>query len=153
MVPSLKSLTNMPASAYQKIYDVVRLIPIGKVATYGQIADLAGLYGKARLVGYALFQVELESDVPWQRVVNAKGEISYSTAREGGDYLQKNLLEQEGIEFKANGSIDLKLYRWDAPIDLLTETPSKLDELLVNVTPEVIDGEYDWGKSVGKELW
>jgi methylated-DNA-protein-cysteine methyltransferase related protein len=107
----------MPASAYQKIYDVVRLIPIGKVATYGQIADLAGLYGKARLVGYALFQVELESDVPWQRVVNAKGEISYS------------------------------------PIDLLTETPSKLDELLVNVTHEVIGGEYDWGQSVGKELW
>jgi methylated-DNA-protein-cysteine methyltransferase related protein len=147
----------MPASAYHKIYDVVRQIPIGKVATYGQIADLAGLYGKARLVGYALFQVELASDIPWQRVVNAKGEISYSTARSGGDYLQKNLLEQEGITFKANGAIDLKLYRWDAPIDLLTETTSpktyQLDELLVNITPEIMGGEYDWGQPVGKEVW
>jgi alkylated DNA nucleotide flippase Atl1 len=60
-------------SKYTRIYDVVRRIPWGKVATYGQVADLAGLYGKARLVGYALYQVPLESDVPWQRVVNARG--------------------------------------------------------------------------------
>ena len=79
-------------SKYQQIYDVVRKIPPGKVLTYGQVAELAGLYGKARLVGYALFKVELASDLPWQRVVNAKGEISYSEARCGGDYLQKNLL-------------------------------------------------------------
>jgi methylated-DNA-protein-cysteine methyltransferase related protein len=105
-------------SKYTQIYDVVRRIPWGKVATYGQVADLAGLYGKARLVGYALYQVPLESDVPWQRVVNAKGEISYSVAREGGDHLQKNLLEQEGIKFKANGSIDLQADRWMADPDI-----------------------------------
>jgi methylated-DNA-protein-cysteine methyltransferase related protein len=104
-------------SKYTQIYDVVRRIPWGKVATYGQVADLAGLYGKARLVGYALYQVPLESDVPWQRVVNAKGDISYSVAREGGDHLQKNLLEQEGIKFKENGSIDLGTYRWSVDPD------------------------------------
>lgn len=108
-------------SKYQIIYDVVRKIPIGKVLTYGQVAELAGLYGKARLAGYALFRVDLESDIPWQRVVNAKGEISYSEARCGGDYLQKTLLEQEGIEFKANNCIDLKKYRWQPPLDLMDE--------------------------------
>jgi methylated-DNA-protein-cysteine methyltransferase related protein len=108
-------------SKYQIIYDVVRKIPVGKVLTYGQVAELAGLYGKARLAGYALFRVELESDIPWQRVVNAKGEISYSEARCGGDYLQKTLLEQEGIEFKANNCIDLKKYRWQPPLDLMDE--------------------------------
>jgi methylated-DNA-protein-cysteine methyltransferase related protein len=105
-------------SKYQKIYDVVRKIPPGKVATYGQVAELAGIYGKARLVGYALFRVEIASDIPWQRVVNSKGEISYSIAREGGDYLQKTLLEQEGIEFDRSHRIDLKIYRWQAFFDL-----------------------------------
>ncbi len=111
---------NQP-SKYQIIYDVVRRIPVGKVLTYGQVAELAGLYGKARLAGYALFRVELESDIPWQRVVNAKGEISYSEARCGGDYLQKTLLEQEGIKFKVNNCIDLKKYRWQPPLDLMDE--------------------------------
>jgi methylated-DNA-protein-cysteine methyltransferase related protein len=108
-------------SKYCAIYDVVRKIPIGKVLTYGQVAELAGLYGKARLVGYALFRIDLESDIPWQRVVNAKGEISYSEARCGGDYLQKNLLEQEGIEFKVENRIDLKKYRWQPPLDLMDD--------------------------------
>jgi methylated-DNA-protein-cysteine methyltransferase related protein len=108
-------------SKYQVIYDVVRKIPVGKVLTYGQVAELAGLSGKARLAGYALFRVELASDIPWQRVVNAKGEISYSEARCGGDYLQKTLLEQEGIEFKVNNCIDLKKYRWQPPLDLMDE--------------------------------
>jgi methylated-DNA-protein-cysteine methyltransferase related protein len=103
---------NDRTSKYQRIYDVVRKIPPGKVLTYGLVADLAGLYGKPRLVGYALFRVEIDSDIPWQRVVNAKGEISYSEARCGGDYLQKTLLEQEGIEFMKGDRIDLKKYLW-----------------------------------------
>ncbi|NJL53174.1 MAG: MGMT family protein [Hydrococcus sp. SU_1_0] len=94
-------------SNYDRIYRTVRQIPWGKVATYGQIADLAGLYGKARLVGYALFRVQIADDIPWHRVINAQGEISYSFQRQGGDYLQKVLLEEEGIEFKSNGKIDL----------------------------------------------
>lgn len=99
-------------SQYDRIYDIVRQIPWGKVATYGQIADLAKLYGKARLVGYALFRVQIADDIPWHRVINAKGEISYSFKRQGGDYLQKVLLEEEGVKFKKNGKIDLNQYRW-----------------------------------------
>lgn len=109
---------NDRTSKYHKIYDVVRQIPPGKVLTYGLVAELAGLYGRSRLVGYALFQVEIDSDIPWQRVVNAKGEISYSEARCGGDYLQKTLLEQEGIEFIKGDRIDLKRYLWRVPIEL-----------------------------------
>jgi methylated-DNA-protein-cysteine methyltransferase related protein len=96
-------------STYAKIYAVVRRIPVSKVATYGQVADLAGL---ARLVGYALYKVEIAGNIPWQRVVNAQGQVSYSTARNGADHLQKNLLEQEGIKFNAQGKIDLKVDRW-----------------------------------------
>ena len=99
-------------SQYDRIYAIVKQIPPAKVATYGQVADLAGLYGKARLVGYALFRVDIAEDIPWHRVINAKGEISYSFQRQGGDYLQKVLLEQEGVEFKSNGKIDLNKYRW-----------------------------------------
>lgn len=100
-------------STYEQIYAVVRLIPSGKVATYGQIADLAHLYGKARLVGYALYRVDSRSsDVPWHRVINAKGEISYSSLRHGGDYLQRYLLEQEGIKFTREGKINLREYLW-----------------------------------------
>jgi methylated-DNA-protein-cysteine methyltransferase related protein len=105
------SLSNA-GSTYEKIYAVVRRIPLGKVATYGQVAGLAGLSGKARLVGYALYKVEIAGDIPWQRVVNAQGAVSYSTARNGADYLQRNLLEQEGIEFNAQGKINLKVDRW-----------------------------------------
>ena len=106
-------------SQYDRIYATVRLIPRGKIATYGQIADLAGLYGKARLVGYALFRVDIKDDIPWHRVINAKGEISYSFQRQGGDYLQEVLLEEEGIEFKDNGKIDLGKYRWQPDINTL----------------------------------
>ena len=99
-------------SQYDRIYAIVEQIPAGKVATYGQVADLAGLYGKARLVGYALFRVDIKKDIPWHRVINAKGEISYSFQRQGGDYLQRVLLQKEGVEFKSNNKIDLHRYRW-----------------------------------------
>lgn len=100
-------------SSYNEIYAVVRQIPYGRVATYGQVAELANLYGKARLVGYALFQVNAsEAEIPWHRVVNAKGEISYSSLRRGGDYLQRSLLEAEGIEFSTEGKINLVRYQW-----------------------------------------
>lgn len=90
----------------------MRQIPRGKVATYGQIADLANLYGKARLVGYALYRVDKESDIPWHRVINAKGEISYSPLRHGADYIQKSLLEQEGVKFNSNERVNLREYLW-----------------------------------------
>ena len=100
-------------SAYDKIYAVVRQIPPGQVATYGQVAELAGLAGQARLVGYALYRVATASeDIPWQRVINAKGEVSQSPFRHGTDHLQRVLLEREGIEFNAAGRISLKQYQW-----------------------------------------
>ncbi|MBD2312258.1 MGMT family protein [Desertifilum sp. FACHB-1129] len=102
-------------TVYDDIYEIVRQIPRGKVATYGQIADLAQLYGKARLVGYALYRVDPKSDIPWHRVVNAKGEISHSSLRYGTDYLQKALLEEEGVEFSPEEKINLRQYLWQAP--------------------------------------
>lgn len=99
-------------STYNHIYQIVRQIPHGRVATYGQVADLANLYGKARLVGYALYRVDMRSDVPWHRVINAKGEISQSPSRYGAEYLQRNLLEQEGIKFSPEGKINLREYLW-----------------------------------------
>ncbi|MEM9214838.1 MAG: MGMT family protein [Cyanobacteria bacterium P01_F01_bin.150] len=100
-------------SSYDSIYAVVRQIPEGKVATYGQVAELANLPRRARLVGYALYQVDMKhSDIPWQRVINAKGEISHSIFRHGTDYAQRALLEDEGIEFDAKGRINLSVYRW-----------------------------------------
>jgi methylated-DNA-protein-cysteine methyltransferase-like protein len=98
---------------YERIWSVVRKVPRGRVATYGQIAEVAGLEGHARQVGYALHNLPERSNVPWHRVVNAKGEIS---ARTGGDSheLQRMLLEAEGIEFDAKGRMDLKRYRWNA---------------------------------------
>jgi methylated-DNA-protein-cysteine methyltransferase related protein len=99
-------------STYDAIYNVVRQIPAGTVATYGQVAELAGLGGKPRLVGYALYRVPPQLEIPWHRVINAKGEISYSPLRDGMDHLQKALLEKEGITFNPNGKIDLKRHRW-----------------------------------------
>ncbi len=102
-------------STYDRIYEIVLQIPVSKVATYGQIADLAGLHGKARLVGYALFKVDTDSpDIPWHRVVNAKGEVSHSSLRKGSDYLQKHLLEEEGIEFDPKGRVNLDRYQWQS---------------------------------------
>lgn len=107
-------------SAYHLIYAVVQQIPLGKVATYGQIAALAGMPGQARLVGYALYRVAASAAVPWQRVVNAKGEISQSPFRYGNDHLQRSLLEQEGIQFDAAGRINLRDYLWQ-PAPLSTD--------------------------------
>lgn len=100
-------------TTYDAIYTVVRQIPEGQVATYGQVAELAHLPGKARLVGYALYRVDLpSSDIPWHRVVNSQGEVSYSSLRRGTDYLQRSLLEAEGIQFNLDGKINLRQYQW-----------------------------------------
>ena len=96
---------------YELVWSVVRNVPRGRVATYGQIAELAGLEGHARQVGYALHNLPATSDVPWHRVVNAKGEISPRTAGDSHE-LQRMLLEAEGVELDANGRIDLTKYRW-----------------------------------------
>lgn len=99
-------------SNYDRIYSVVRQIPYGKVATYGLVAELAGLPRRARLVGYALYRVAPDSEIPWHRVINAKGQISESPVRYGSDYLQRSLLEAEGIQFDLQGRIPLSTYLW-----------------------------------------
>jgi methylated-DNA-protein-cysteine methyltransferase-like protein len=98
-------------SNYDRIYAVVRRIPHGRVASYGQVAELAGLGGHARQVGYALHALTSERAVPWHRVVNARGEIS-ARSDPGDDSLQRQRLEREGVEFDAGGRIELERYRW-----------------------------------------
>ena len=98
-------------SCYPRIYKIVKLIPYGKVATYGQVADLAGLIGKPRVVGYALFRVVDSMEIPWHRVINAKGEVSRSSLRDGNDDRQQSLLEGEGIVFNKR-KLDFSVYRW-----------------------------------------
>jgi len=106
-------------SSYTTIYTIVRQIPKGRVATYGQVATLANLPGQARLVGYALYNLDPKtSDVPWQRVVNARGEISQSPQRYGADAWQRAVLEAEGIQFNPAGKIDLRQYRWQPDLPL-----------------------------------
>lgn len=105
----------MSLDSYRRIYAVVRKIPKGRIATYGQVARLAGLPGAARLVGYALHALHdrhaEDRSVPWQRVVNARGEIS-ARSWPGAGELQRGALEDEGIEFDRRGRIRLASYQW-----------------------------------------
>ena len=105
-------MSNPPESdPHTKIRTWVRRIPSGRVATYGQIAQLAGLGAHARLVGYALAALPEDSDVPWHRVVNAQGRVS-PRGTPGWDRLQRALLEGEGICFGASERIDLAKQGW-----------------------------------------
>ena len=92
-------------------------IPQGKLATYGQIAEWIGAYGCARQVGWALRRLPLPSPVPWQRVVNARGRISWSVGRQGSDWIQRQLLIAEGIPVDGEGRLPLGRYLW-RPVDL-----------------------------------
>lgn len=98
---------------YQRIYALVRQIPPGKVATYGQIARLVGGC-TPRMVGYAMAAVPNGSDVPWQRVINSKGGVS-PRANPIGEITQRMLLEEEGVVFNDQDRTDLKLFGWIAP--------------------------------------
>ena len=98
--------------AVEAICAVIRRIPVGWVATYGQVAAMAGMPRRARLVGRVLQRLDPGTKIPWHRVVNAKGEVSYSLSRNGGDILQRRLLEKEGIEFDAKNRLDLERCRW-----------------------------------------
>lgn len=103
---------NAKSEAYERIHAMVRRIPRGRVATYGQIAELAGLPGHARQVGYALHALRHDDrNVPWQRVINARGECS-ARSEPGGEHVQRQMLEREGVTFDGAGRIDLARFGW-----------------------------------------
>ena len=104
-------MISVGSNSYQRIYAVVRRIPEGRVATYGQVASLAGLAGHARQVGYALHALPDGTAVPWHRVVNANGGISLRSMA-GGELVQRGLLEREGIRLDPRGRVPLARVRW-----------------------------------------
>jgi methylated-DNA-protein-cysteine methyltransferase-like protein len=101
------------AGTYERIYALVRRIPAGRVATYGQIAAMEGR-ASARMVGWAMAALPAGSDVPWQRVINARGEVS-ERAGGGGTARQRERLQAEGVLFDARGRVDLARAGWDGP--------------------------------------
>ena len=96
------------------VYALVKKIPRGKVATYGQLAKLLGLPRHARHVGYALAATPENVKTPWHRVINAQGRISLRLTnwQSGSDDLQRILLEAEGVVFDVSGKINLKRFGW-----------------------------------------
>ncbi|MGL6133376.1 MAG: MGMT family protein [Prochlorococcaceae cyanobacterium] len=99
----------------QRVYAAVALVPAGRLATDGPIAELIGAYGCARQVGWALRRLALPSPVPWHRVVNAQGRISFTPSREGSDWIQRQLLLAEGIAVDGEGRLPLRRYLWVPP--------------------------------------
>jgi methylated-DNA-protein-cysteine methyltransferase-like protein len=114
---------------FERVYALVRCIPPGRVATYGQIARLLGQPHAARTVGWALRGVPEDSNVPWQRVVNASGRISIRDPQSVAE--QRSLLEAEGLVFGPDDQIDLDRFGWDGlsefEVRLLMENPEKPD--------------------------
>ena len=100
-------------SVYERIYTLVREIPSGKVATYGQIASMVGGC-TARMVGYAMAAVRPEYEVPWQRVINRQGKISPRSGGKGA-IIQRQLLEAEGVEFNDRDRVDFTIVGWQGP--------------------------------------
>ena len=100
---------------YERIYATVRRIPKGRVATYGQVARLAGLPGRARQIGYALSALPEDAahrSVPWHRVVNAQGAVSLRAFPGEGHDEQRRRLEAEGVELDARGRLSLRKVQW-----------------------------------------
>jgi methylated-DNA-protein-cysteine methyltransferase-like protein len=104
---------NATRETQERFYAVIRRIPRGRVATYGQVAALAGLPRRARMVGQALSTAPEDVAVPWQRVVNAQGRISARGGIGWEEGYQRHLLEEEGVVFSAGGRIDLERFGWD----------------------------------------
>lgn len=103
--------TEREQNTFERIYEIVRQIPYGQVATYGQIAALAGNKRLSRVVGYALHVNPDPATIPCYRVVNRLGEVSRAFAFGGGNR-QVELLEAEGVQF-IDGRVDMKHYQWN----------------------------------------
>ena len=104
----------LAAVRFACVYAAVKKIPRGKVATYGQIALLAGMPRAARQVGYALRATPANIKIPWHRVINAQGRVSMRLHdwQSGSDDYQRVLLEAEGVEFSVESKINLKKFQW-----------------------------------------
>ena len=100
--------SNVPGGPRERIWTVVAAIPAGRVATYGQVAELAGLPRAARLVGQTMSRLPPDTRLPWHRVINAAGAVSI---RGAGGTRQRALLEAEGVAF-VRGRVDLARVRW-----------------------------------------
>lgn len=107
------TLELMPSSFFTHVYILVRQIPSGQVASYGQIAALLGHPRAARTVGWALAALrgQNEPDVPWQRVINSQGRVSIRNLQHAPEE-QALLLQAEGVEFDANGKVDWQRFGW-----------------------------------------
>ena len=99
---------------YQRVKHIIKRIPKGKVATYGQIAALAGNHRAARQVAWILHSSSEKENLPWHRVINSRGEISLKPSH--GYEVQKALLRKEHIESDENGRIDLHEYLWNPSV-------------------------------------
>jgi methylated-DNA-protein-cysteine methyltransferase related protein len=98
------------ANAWDAVYALVRRIPRGRVMTYGQVSVALGGHLSPRAIGWALHGCP--ENVPWQRVVNASGGCSTERMPDIPPGMQRALLEAEGVEFRANDTLDLDAYRW-----------------------------------------
>jgi len=107
-----RSLPAQEPAGWSRFYAVVRRIPRGQVATYGQVAALAGRPGNARQAGYALHALGEHTTVPWHRVVNAQGRLSLARRGPEAGFEQRFRLEREGVVFDARGRVPLKRFRW-----------------------------------------
>lgn len=112
----------MSQSNYQRIWHVVQLIPSGRVASYGQVADLAGLPGRARLTGKALGHAPSELNLPWFRVLRASGQLAFPPGSDSAKR-QTGLLQQDGIVV-LNNRVKLSEFQWQPGLDdLLLSLP------------------------------
>ncbi|MDM7862091.1 methylated-DNA--[protein]-cysteine S-methyltransferase [Alteromonas sp. ASW11-36] len=107
----------MTTQSIQRIWQVAKLIPIGKVASYGQVADLAGLPGRARLTSKALGAAPLELQLPWHRILRSSGHIAFPKGHENAT-LQHSLLTEEGVVVRSM-RVDMNLYRWQPDLNTL----------------------------------
>ena len=98
------------APIYQRILSVIRRVPYGQVATYGQIALIVGDC-TPRMVGYCLASLDFDSDVPWHRIINHRGMVSPRSTGHGSQ-LQRELLEEEGIRFDDKGRVSFRKHGW-----------------------------------------
>jgi methylated-DNA-protein-cysteine methyltransferase-like protein len=111
----------------ERIYETVRDIPSGNVASYGQVAEIAGIPRGARQVGWALRQLSRGDDVPWHRVITASGRIAFEAGSARFEK-QQALLAQEDVTVTA-GRVDMRKYRWRPELDeLLWKPTSSWDE-------------------------